>query len=99
MLHKKKSSPTLQDVGLQGLLFLLSQPEELGQFLAISGLGPENLRASAKEPAFLQAVLDYICNDEALLKAFSAHIDHLPQTVDQVRADHEHATTAWRGDA
>lgn len=89
MLREKKTSPSFEDLAIQGLMFLLTRPENLGEFLAEAGIGPEDLRASAKEPAFLQAVLTYICADEPLLMAFSAHIGQSAAQVDQERAKSE----------
>jgi hypothetical protein len=59
-------------VAIQALGFLASDAERLGRFLAVTGLGPENLRAAAREPAFLASVLHYIASDQKLLLAFAA---------------------------
>ena len=58
-------------VAVDALAFLAGNPEELGRFLAGSGLGPGNLRAAAADPAFLAGVLDHMMADEALLLAFA----------------------------
>ena len=42
------------------------------RFLAVTGLGPHNLRQAASDPAFLASVLDYVAADEGLLVAFAA---------------------------
>jgi hypothetical protein len=86
MMSQKKSSLSLEVLGVQALVFLASRPEDLGGFLAISGLGPESLRASAQEPAFLQSVVEYICQHEEMLLAFSNFLSTPAETIDGVRA-------------
>jgi len=58
-------------VAVDALAFLAGSPEELGRFLAGSGLGPGNLRDAAADPAFLAGVLDHLMADEPLLLAFA----------------------------
>jgi hypothetical protein len=60
------------EAAIAALGFLADAPERLERFLALSGLGPHNLRQAAAEPSFLSSVLDYIASDEALLVAFAA---------------------------
>ena len=44
----------------------------MGRFLAMTGIGPDSLRAAAREPQFLLGVLDHLAADEPLLLAFAA---------------------------
>jgi hypothetical protein len=64
-------------LAIQGLTFLAAEPERLGRFLALSGIGPEDIRAAAQERGFLAGVLEHMLGDEELLVAFaeSAGID------------------------
>ena len=75
-----------ESVAIEALSFIASEPERLGRFLALTGIGPESLRAAAREADFLAGVLDHVANDEALLLAFAedARID--PETVARARA-------------
>ena len=50
-------------------------------FLAASGLGPETLRASAREPAFLVGVLDHVMGDENVLLACAAALEVKPERI------------------
>lgn len=59
------------EAAIAALGFLATDPERLERFLALSGLGPHNLRRAAADPGFLSAVLDYIVGDERLLLAFA----------------------------
>jgi len=75
-----------ESVAIEALSFIASEPERLGRFLALTGIGPESLRAAARESDFLAGVLDHVANDEPLLLAFAedARID--PETVARARA-------------
>jgi hypothetical protein len=39
--------------------------------LAVTGIGPAEIRAAAREPGFLIGVLDYVASDERLIAAFA----------------------------
>ena len=58
-------------VAIQALNFIAGEPQQLGLFLAETGIGPHNLRASAADPAFLSAVLDFVLREEATMMAFA----------------------------
>jgi len=70
-----------EGVAIAALGFLASDPERLGRFLSLSGLGPETLRASAREPWFFTAILDHVLSDEALVLAFAAETGNAPETL------------------
>ncbi|MBB5752668.1 DUF3572 domain-containing protein [Prosthecomicrobium pneumaticum] len=61
-----------ETLAVRALAFIAGEPEELGQFLALTGIGPESIRAAAGEPAFLVGVLEYMLSNEPLLIAFAA---------------------------
>ena len=58
-------------LAIGALGFLAEDPERLGRFLALSGLGPKDLRDRAQDPAFLGGVLDHLLSDESLLFLFA----------------------------
>ncbi len=68
-------------VAIAALAFIAQEPERLGRFLALSGLGPDFLRAAAGQPDFLAGVLDHVLGDETLLLAFAQHADINPEEV------------------
>jgi hypothetical protein len=70
-----------EDVAIAALAFIAEEPERLGQFLALSGLGPDSLRAAAGQPDFLAGVLDHMLGDETLLLAFAQHAEIDPEAV------------------
>ncbi len=73
------------ETAIAALGFLADDPERLERFLALSGLGPQNLRQAAAEPSFLSSVLDYIASDEVLLVAFARRRDLSPPEVMRAR--------------
>ena len=60
-----------EGIAISGLQFLVGEPESLGRFLALSGIGPAEIRIAAQEPGFLAGVLEFFLEDESLLLAFS----------------------------
>ena len=83
-LLRGKSSLTKEQaeaIGIAGLSYLAAEPERIGRFLAVTGLGPENIRAAAKEPSFLPALLDYLLANEKELVAFAQEMDLEPGRI------------------
>ncbi|MGH6846508.1 MAG: DUF3572 domain-containing protein [Methylocella sp.] len=74
-----------ESIAIEGLTFLAGNPGRLDRFLALSGLGLDNLRAAAGEPQFLAAILDHLASDERLLLAFAANTGHAPATIAKAR--------------
>jgi hypothetical protein len=68
-------------LAIQALTFIAGDGERLGRFLAITGIGPAQIRAAAQEPGFLVGVLSYLAGDERLLSAFAAETGLDPSHV------------------
>lgn len=81
-----KADFTHEALAIAALSFLASDPERLGRFLAVTGLGPETLRDAAARPGFLTAILDYLMSDETLLVAFAANAGIAPEAVTRAQA-------------
>jgi hypothetical protein len=73
-------------LAIEALGFLASDEERLGRFLALTGLGPENLRAAAASPGFLASVLAHVAEDEGLLIAFASAAGVRPEDVARASA-------------
>ncbi len=73
-------------IAIQGLAFLAAEPDRLGRFLAVTGLGPENLRSAAQEPGFLASVLDYVAGSEATLIELADAIGASPEVIARAHA-------------
>jgi hypothetical protein len=83
--NKSPGDEGAQALAIEALGQLAGDQEKLLGFLAISGIEPQNLRTSATAPAFLQGVLDYVCNDETLLREIAANIGRSPEDIDRAR--------------
>src|SRR6185369_7125656 len=70
-----------EGLAIAALGFIAADPERLGRFLALTGIGPESIREAAREPRFLAGVLDHVAGHEALLLAFAAEHDVDPDHV------------------
>ena len=79
-------------IALSALAFLASDMARLGRFLALTGVGPAELRSAAGTPTLQAAVLDHLLNDESMLLVFSSE-----QNVDPQRIGFAHALLAREG--
>jgi hypothetical protein len=70
-----------EELAIAALGFIAAEPERLGRFLAVTGIGPQSIREAAREPHFLAGVLDHIAADERLLLAFAAESEIDPSDV------------------
>jgi len=68
-------------LAIQALGFIAQDEERLGRFLALTGMGPSEIRQAASDRHFLAGVLDYLSGDENLLLAFAGHASVDPGTV------------------
>ena len=73
-------------LAIQALTFIARDGERLGRFLAITGIGPAQIRAAAQESGFLVGVLSYLAGDERLLSAFAAETGVEPAHVGKALA-------------
>jgi hypothetical protein len=74
-----------ETMAIAALGFLAAEPSRLERFLALSGLGPHNLRSAAADAGFLAAVLEYVAADERLLVAFAEQEGLAPAAVARAR--------------
>jgi hypothetical protein len=72
-------------VAITALSFIASEPERLGRFLALTGIGPESLRSAARHPGFLAGVLDHLASDDQLLREFAEQNEFDPGQVMKAR--------------
>ena len=70
-------------MAIRALGFLASDPEELGRFLALTGIEPGQIREAAQEPRFLAGVLEYICAHQPLLLAFARESGLHPPEIER----------------
>lgn len=67
----KASSEQAQETARRALIFLSEDMELFGRFLALTGIGPAEIRARVDDPAFLVGVLDFVLGDERCVLAFA----------------------------
>jgi Protein of unknown function (DUF3572) len=75
-----------ESLAIQALTFIAAEPERLGRFLALTGIGPADIRTAARESQFLAGVLEHVTGDEALLVAFAGETGIDPAVVVHARA-------------
>ena len=73
-------------LAIQALMFIAGDGERLGRFLAVTGIGPAEIRTAAREPGFLGGVLDYVASDERLIADFASESGLDPADVERGRA-------------
>ena len=70
-----------ETIAVSALAFLAQDIQRLGRFLALTGIGPAELRQQARTARVLAAVLDHLSRDESLLLAFAATSVIAPQHI------------------
>jgi len=75
--HAQIAHDTAEMLAIQALAFIAGEPDRVTRFLDTSGIAADEIRAAAREVAFLVGVLEHMLGDESLLVAFaeSAGID------------------------
>lgn len=68
-------------IAARALAFLAADPAQLARFLALTGLGPDDIRRQIGSPGLLAAVLEHLAHDEPLLLVFAAGAQIAPQDV------------------
>ena len=74
-----------EGLAIQALTFIAGDGERLGRFLAVTGIGPAEIRSAAREPGFLAGVLDYMASDDRLIAAFAGENNFDPADIDKGR--------------
>lgn len=70
----------------QAVIFLSQDEELLGRFLALSGIGPAEIRGRIGDPAFLAGVMDFLLAHEPSVLAFASWAEIDPAVPAQARA-------------
>jgi hypothetical protein len=70
-----------EGLAVQALTFIAGDGDRLGRFLAITGIGPAEIRVAAREPGFLTGVLEHLAADERLLAAFAVEAAIDPSAI------------------
>ncbi|MBZ9677153.1 DUF3572 domain-containing protein [Mesorhizobium sp. ES1-1] len=70
-----------ENIAVEALGFVASDPELLPRFLAITGIEAHSVRKAATEPGFLAGVLQFILAHEPTLMRFSEETGTPPAAV------------------
>ena len=81
--EKKTSEKTssAEEIAAEVLAWLAGDPELLGRFFALTGVGAGDIRSAAKDPGFLIGVLDFVMSHEPTLMAFANETGVKPERV------------------
>ena len=74
------------EMAQRALVFLSQDEELLGRFLALSGVGPAEIRGRIGDPAFLAGILDFLLAHEPSVIAFAEWAEIDPVLPGQARA-------------
>lgn len=75
-----------ETVALQALTFIVGDEDRMDRFLALTGLGPDDVKSRIGDPAFLGGVLDHLLGFEPDLMAFAEEAELDPAQVQRARA-------------
>lgn len=81
ILREPSSPSDPQALALNALGWVLSDQDRAERFLSLTGLTPEELRASLGEPSTLGAVLDFLCAHEPDLLGAADALGVQPETL------------------
>ncbi|WP_262272294.1 DUF3572 domain-containing protein [Microvirga yunnanensis] len=70
-----------ESIAIQVLNFIVEDVDRIIQFLNLTGLQPETIRASATSAHFLLGVLEYVAKDDELLKAIDQELKIQPTAI------------------
>lgn len=84
-MQKRLTREEAEGIAISGLRFLAGNGEALGRFLALAGIGPQDLRTAANEPGFLAGVLEFYLEDESLLLSFASNENLRPTMIAMAR--------------
>jgi hypothetical protein len=72
-------------LALEALAWLAGRPDDIGRFLALSGLEAADLRRAAGDRDLLGSLLDFLLANEPVLLDFCQDASTLPKAVHMAR--------------
>jgi len=73
-------------LAIQALTFIAADGERLGHFLAVTGIGPAEIRGAAREPQFLAGVVEFLVSDNRLAAQFATEAGYSPADLAKAHA-------------
>ncbi len=74
-----KAAVDAEVVAIRALGYIAADETLFNRFLALTGLGAEDIRERVADPGFLGGVLDFLLGDERLVIAFAEASDMTPE--------------------
>ena len=74
-----------EGLAIQALTFIAGDGERLGRFLAVTGIGPAEIRSAAREAGFLAGGLEYMASADRLIATFAGENNLDPADIDRAR--------------
>lgn len=84
-IAKRLSADAAEELAISALAYLAGNPDALGRFLSLTGIGPADLRVAARESGFLAGVLEFFLADESLLLSFVEEVQVRPTMIAAAR--------------
>jgi hypothetical protein len=85
-LALKAIQPSVSEIADLCLMHLVENPEQLADFMSITGLSPAELQRGARDGSLASGLLDYVVQNEPLLLAICQSASLNPETVMRVWA-------------
>ena len=89
MIRQPDTLPDSMTLALNALVWTLADEDRAGRLLAVTGLGPDDLRARIGDPAVLGASLQFLLANEADLLACADALAVRPDAIARVAAELE----------
>jgi len=83
-LALKVTEPTVEELADLCLTHLVQNPDQLADFMSITGLSPEALRQAVGQKSLAGGLIDYVVQNEPLLLAICQEAALRPETVMRV---------------
>jgi Protein of unknown function (DUF3572) len=80
-INNQNQGEQAQAIALQGLTFLLSEPNRIARFMSETGFTPDFIREHTGSTDLLEAALGALLDDEAALLTFAANAGIQPDDV------------------
>ena len=77
----KISRDSAEVMAANALGFLAEDEDRFGDFLALTGLSPDDVRSQVNDPTFLAGVMQYMVENERLLVEFASSADLIAEAV------------------
>lgn len=81
MVNRTSTSQGAEQIAIEALGFIASDPALLPRFLSITGIEVQSIRRAASEPGFLAGVLQFVCAHEPTLLQFAEASGLAPSAI------------------